>query len=293
MAQSPLQDVNQKQPRLKSSEQNALHKFASYNCLFTLSGIREKELQSQRGLFQPELRDVIARSAGIGPTGFTGTAFPDQEKGNRILNKVTNIRPKANQSYKGSRSILGRNHDIFFENVNITSVVGPNVERNLANFTKMEFELHEPYSITFIEKIRACAYNNGYLDYQAAPFLLTIEWKGFDEHGKPLTDEAKGLVRKIPIFITNVDFDVNEGGARYNVVAVPYPEMAFDDSYKFPRKVIAVNVNSVKQWTLDVKKGLSEQMTDEIKELVRTFPDEYEFDISLIQKFLGNGETVT
>ena len=78
----PELDINQKQPRLKSSEQNALHKFASYNCLFTLSGITERELQSQRNLFNSELRDVIARSAGIGPTGSTGTTFRDQEGGN-------------------------------------------------------------------------------------------------------------------------------------------------------------------------------------------------------------------
>ena len=295
MATYPSQDISSKTPRLKASEQNALHDFASYNCLFTLSGINETDLQSQQKLFDPHLKDVIARSAGIGINTFSGTAFPDQETfgaPDDTIGRQT-INPKASKSYNGSRSILSRNHDIFFENVNITSVVGPNVERNLANFTKMEFELHEPYSITFIEKIRACAYNNGYLDYQAAPFLLTIEWKGFDEHGKHLTEKSKGLVRKIPIFITRVDFDVNEGGARYNVVAVPYSEMAFDDSYKFPRKVIAVNVNSVKQWTIDVKKGLQEQMEDEIKELVRTFPDEYEFDISLIEKFLGNGETVT
>ena len=290
----PRLDINQKQPRLKSSEQNALHKFASYNCLFTLSGIREDELQSQKNLFNGELKDVIARSAGIGPTGFTATAFPDQvfEEGNSTFNEQE-IRPSPNKAYQGSRSILARQHDIFFENVNITSVVGPNVERNLANFTKMEFELHEPYSITFIEKIRACAYNNGYLDYQAAPFLLTIEWKGFDEHGKPLAEESNGLVRKIPIFITRVDFDVNEGGARYNVVAVPYSEMAFDDSYKYPRKVISVNVNSVNQWIIDVEQGLFEMMGDEIKEGVRTYPDVINFDISLIKKFLGNGETVT
>ena len=291
----PKQDLNEKTPRLKSSERNPLHDFASYNCLFTLSGINESDLKSQKRLFDPYLKDIIAKSAGIGgEPQFTGVAFPDDQPTDPTdtINRKT-ITPKPSKEYQGSRSILSRGHDIFFENVNITSVVGPNVERNLANFTKMEFELHEPYSITFIEKIRACAYNNGYLDYQAAPFLLTMEWKGFDEHGRPLKDVTKGLVRKIPIFITDVDFDVNEGGARYNVTAVPYSEMAFDDSYKFPRTIIPVNVLSIYQWIIDVKEGLAQQMRDEVGENVRTYPDEYEFDVSLIRKFIGKGEVVT
>ena len=286
----PKQDLNEKTPRLKSSERNPLHDFASYNCLFTLSGIIEPELQSQQRLFSAPLMNVIARSAGIGNQRRGAVVNPDDPPTKR----QEDIQKRLNDPrYAGSGSILDRNHDIFFENVNITSVVGPNVERNLANFTKMEFELHEPYSITFIEKIRACAFRMGYEDYQAAPFLLTIEWKGFDEHGRPLKDVTKGLERRIPIFITDVDFDVNEGGARYNVTAVPYPEMAFDDSYKYPRTIIPVNVLSIYQWIIDVKEGLAQQMRDEIDENVRTYADQYEFDVSLIRKFLGSGEVVT
>ena len=35
--------------------------------------------------------------------------------------------------------------------------VVPNAERNLANFTKMDFEMHEPFGMTLIEKIRGSA----------------------------------------------------------------------------------------------------------------------------------------
>ena len=262
MAIYPEQDVNKTQPRLKSDERNPLHDFASYNCLFTLSGLREDELQSQRKLFNPQIHDIIARSAGIGGFGenLGGTNQPGNVTENLFRGEATTIQPKIPDNYRGSFNILSRSHDIFFENVNITSTVGPNTERNLANFTKMEFELHEPYGVTFIEKIRAAAFNSGYEDYQAAPFLLTIEWKGFDDNGKPLLDKAKGLVRKVPIFITRVDFDVDQGGARYNIVAVPYSEMSFDDSYKYPRIVIPVSVDNLYTWINQVKAGLAEQM---------------------------------
>ncbi len=157
MATYPEQDVNRTQPRLQSDERNPLHDFASYNCLFTLSGISEDELQSQRRLFNPQLHDIIARSAGIGGFGenFAGTKQPGNQSEDISRGEDVTIRPKIPADYRGSYNILSRGHDIFFENVNITSTVGPNTERNLANFTKMEFELHEPYGVTFIEKIRA------------------------------------------------------------------------------------------------------------------------------------------
>ena len=295
MATYPEQDVNKTQPRLKSDERNPLHDFASYNCLFTLSGLREDELQSQRKLFNPQIHDIIARSAGIGGFGenLGGTNQPGNVTENLFRGEDTTIQPKIPANYRGSFNILSRSHDIFFENVNITSTVGPNTERNLANFTKMEFELHEPYGVTFIEKIRAAAFNSGYEDYQAAPFLLTIEWKGFDDNGKPLLDKAKGLVRKVPIFITRVDFDVDQGGARYNIVAVPYSEMSFDDSYKYPRTVIPVSVDNLYTWINQVKAGLAEQMKDEVIEGVRTYADEYDFDVSRIKEYIGNGQVKT
>ena len=296
MATYPEQDVNKTQPRLQSDERNPLHDFASYNCLFTLSGLNEEELQSQRRLFNPQLHDIIARSAGIGGIGenSVGTNQPTNQQEDIFRGEGTTIRPKIPADYKGSYNILSRGHDIFFENVNITSTVGPNTERNLANFTKMEFELHEPYGVTFIEKIRAAAFNNGYEDYQAAPFLLTIEWKGFDDNGKPLLDKAKGLVRKVPIFITRVDFDVDQGGARYNIVAVPYSEMAFDDSYKYPRTTIPVSVNNIYTWINQVKSRLNvDQMKNEIDEGVRKYPDVYDFDVSRIREYLKGGQVIT
>ena len=51
--------------------------------------------------------------------------------------------------YTDSIKILHYNHDLFIENVNMLSTISPNAERNMSNFTKMEFEIHEPFGITF------------------------------------------------------------------------------------------------------------------------------------------------
>ena len=264
-----------------SSLANPLHKYASYNALFSLSAITETEFQKGVYLTAP-LHDVIARTGGIGPDGFRSAyriGEIETEKsygpsGEKTLQKLRG----RNARYVDSISVLERNHDVFIENVNILSTIAPNTERNLANFTKMEFEIHEPYGITLIEKIRAATFNSGFLDYQDAPLLLTIEFKGFDENGKALTS-GMTETRKIPILIAKVDFDVNEGGARYSVVAVPYGDVGFDDRFKVLRTRVDLTAGAFSQWKNQFEKALNDQMDQEIEEKVRQYRDTYRLEV--------------
>ena len=272
---------------------NPLHKYATYNTLFTLSGVREDEIKSGNYLKNP-IRHIVARSGGIGPEGFTNTnpgsdIGVNEERLNTLSRSgafqqgggaglaVSNAL-RLEEQYSESVSVLKRNHDVFIENVNLLSVISPNSERNLANFTKMEFEIHEPYAITFIEKVRAATFLSGYLDYQDAPLLLTIEFKGFDENGRPLK-QYRGETRKVPILIVKVDFDVNEGGAKYLVTAVPYGDMAFDDRFKSVRTQGPINALTVRDFETQFMKLLDDQMEDEIKEKTRQYADKYRIEI--------------
>ena len=261
---------------------NVLHQYATYNTIFTLSGITERELQTRKFLTNP-VHDIIARTGGIGESDgkvttrdfniFEQTDIPTMDK--------IKERNEFYEQYQESIDILTRGHDLFIENVSMVSTVGPNAERNLGNFTKMEFEVHEPFGITFIEKVRACTAINGFLDYQDAPILLTIEFKGVDEQGRPYKQHStnKSHTRKIPILISRVDFDVNEGGAKYTVMAVPYTDLAYDDRYKYPRTGMPISGKDVYEWAINAEIVLAKQMQDEIKEQVRKYPDVYKFEV--------------
>ena len=262
-----------------NKEINPLHSAATVTTLFTLSGVRESELRDHSFLKNAP-HDIIARSGGIGNARITSPRETQTFTGPAGLRNFTDFTGR----YQDSISILKRSHDMFIENVNILSTVGPNAERNLANFTKMEFEVHEPYGITLIEKVRAATALNGFQDYQDAPLLLTIEFKGFDEQGRPLMfgtggSKVGGLTRKIPILIARVDFDVNEGGAKYNVIAVPYTDLGFDDRFKFPRTSLPIASNNATAWAEKVQEQLDVQMQQEIDEKKRQLKDTYIFKI--------------
>lgn len=271
---------------------NPLHRFATYNSLFTLSGITEKELRDGSYLTNP-VRNVVARSSGIGTERLdvdAGGVFGQQEQ--ELIRNTKGSGGGAGlardrisgyvDQFSDTLEVLRRNHDVFIENVNILSTISPNAERNLSNFTKMEFEIHEPYSITLIEKIRSATFLSGFLDYQDAPLLLTIEFRGFDENGKPLKNKLSE-VRKVPILIARVEFDVNEGGARYSVVAVPYSDVPFDDRFKVLRSRVDLTVKSgmhdYGRWKQKFEKAMDDQMKQEIEEGVRRYPDKYRIEV--------------
>ena len=254
---------------------NVLHKYASYNSLFTLSGINEGELENRSFLTNP-VHDVIARSAGIG--GDTNSRQRVYSNINAPNPNLIAERVQTNQDFAKSINILGDGRDIFFEDVEILSTVGPSEERGLADFAKMQFKLHEPFGISLIEKVRAATRINGYKDYMDAPILLTIEFKGFDENGISYKSGPKNFdhIRKIPILITRVEFDVNEGGAVYDVTAVRYQDLAFDDRFKFPRTTLNFNADSLEE----AGKAIEEQLLDAMKkerdqDKVRQVLDEY------------------
>ena len=261
-------------------EPNILHKFATYNTLFTLSGLREEELQDHSFLTNP-VHDVVARSGGIGgreganvsASPFSGTRFQGVYKDKIIRSEEK----QYDDFYKDSADILEKGRDIFFEEVNMISTVGPSEERGLADFVKMEFKLHEPFGISFVEKMRAAARLQGYKDHLDAPMLLTIEFKGFNELGIPM--DGQGTVRKIPVLITRVDLDVNEGGAIYDVTAVRINDIAFDDRFKFPRTVINFTANGLQDAGEKLVSKLKKQIEVEKKELkVREVEDEYKIE---------------
>ena len=255
---------------------NILHDFASYTTIFTLSGLSETELRNWKFLNSAP-HDIIARSGGIADANVSNKTFLDtQGQDPEYDATITQRENDFNERYQDSIHILQQGHDIFFEDVNIISTASPNSERNLGQFTKMTFKLHEPFGITLIEKIRAATALNGFTDYQDAPLLLTIEFRGQNELGQMFKVAS---VRKIPILITRVAMEINEGGAIYDCTAVFHGDLAYDDRYKYPRTDIPVAARDARDWARQVEATLKKQMQDEIEEKKREFADEYKFII--------------
>ena len=217
------------------SDPNILNDFASYNALFTLSALTAGEAKDSRLIATRKAHDVIARSAGIGPSSATETNSYD-EAGvdigpiNEILNKAGNKKLKA--AVKESQKTLAQNRDIFIRNVTLNALPSLNSRRRLTSVTTITMELVEPAGITLLERIRGAAVNSGNLDHIDAPFLLTVEFKGFDELGRVASQEkANAMKRFVPIKIIDMQLDITAAGTVYSLKAIPWGEFGLVDTY--------------------------------------------------------------
>ena len=209
------------------SDPNMLFEFASYNTLFTLSGLGKKDLENTTTLLNSKPHDIIVRSSGIGP---------NENQDRTDLNSDNKKIVESNERLKGaaekSRNVLSQNRDMYIRSVTMNSVPGLNEKRRLTSVTDITMEIVEPYGITLLERIRGAALNNNYLDHLDAPFLLTVEFRGFDELSRVINQFGKDATKRvIPIKIIDMQMDVNQGGTIYTVKAIPYNEFGFVNTY--------------------------------------------------------------
>ena len=262
---------------------NVLHKFASYNTIFTLSALSTREIRNPKQFFNGAPHDIIARSGGIGAAANTNNRPPGErerftEDTKETIRKSAALRDALNRS----TTEFYKNNDLYFKNVEMTSIPGLNEKRRLTSVTNIMMELVEPSGLTLLEKVKAAAANNGFLDHLDAPYLLTVEFKGFDEQGREIKENTDFIKRVIPIKLITMDIDVNQGGSYYNIKAIPYNEFALTNNFMYPRTsgTLASTNRTFKDAVQDLQNILNEQNQDEQVKGYNQFPDRYDISIS-------------
>jgi len=286
--------VNDKSSKKDSVEPNVLGKYASYNYIWTLSALSREELQDPRNVGK-RIHDVIAKSSGIGLDGAFRNFNEDINslyKGNAdaatTITKEQGIKIKSQA--KNADKILRRGHDIFFEKVTMTAVHRPNEQRKMMNFTKLDIEMHEPYGVTLFEKLRAAAFNNNFRDHIDAPYLLTLEFRGYDNLGRPIGNVI--TTRYLPIKITNAEMEIDAGGTRYSLIAVPWTEFAMTDRFLYTRgqssvvgdAAAKVGIGTKTNFTLSgalalLAEGINKQQEIERDRRLRVLEDKYVIEV--------------
>ena len=219
------------------SDPNPLEKFASYNVLFTLSALGKADLEDTKFLNGPA-HDIIIKSSGISGANDnrTGTGLNADNKRTLYGNLHTDGNKDLANALDNARKTFAKDRDMYFQSVDMTAIPGPNEQRRLTSVTQINMTIVEPAGITLFERLRAAAANNNYLDHIDAPYLLTVEFVGFDANGKATTaKEGEFMKRLIPVKLTNVQLEMNQGGATYALQAIPYNEFALVNRFNFPR----------------------------------------------------------
>jgi hypothetical protein len=180
---------------------NPLEQFASYNYIFTLGCLSDDELNFPDFTYRRRDPNVVILRSGGGPTPGSATAYDTNGK-----------------------------TEYFIDDVEIETIVAGNENTRSTNATSLSFNVTEPYSMgLFLQSLQVAAKRaRGPLsNYIEAPYLLTVEFKGYDDAGNFI--HASNLRRMFPLKFVDIQFEVTEGGSQYAVQAIPYQEIALTD----------------------------------------------------------------
>ena len=202
-------------------EINPLHRFSSFNYLFTLSALPHEQtgfVPGNSSFVETASNDfVILKSSGKTTSGITKTFDTSQKS--------------VIEEYNKNNSGI---FDFFINNVEIETIMGFSKNTNLAMGTKIRFDVFEPYSFDgFREALYFTAKAAGNESYLSAPFILKIEFKGYLDNEKGIfTNQAVNIgntTRYFVIKFTKMEISSNENGTTYKCSAIPLSELAYGD----------------------------------------------------------------
>jgi len=183
---------------------NVLSKYSSYSCVITLGVLDDNEIADPNGTYRRNgVKRVIARSGGTGDQQIK-TVYEEQ---------------------------LGITAEYFIDDLEIASTLVPNTATRQTNASFVNFVIKEPYSMgllleTLAESVRD-ATGGETVAYTSVPFILSVEFMGYDDNGNILS--IPDTTRYFPINLAQLDFNVSGAGSEYNITGTPWQDQAFLD----------------------------------------------------------------
>ena len=262
-------DKTVKRPIRENIVPNPLFKFASYTTIFTLSALTQGELENPDLFLKNAPHDIIVRSGGIGDPRPTDNLSAE--------NQGTIKSDLGQQALREARENLKRGRDLYFNKVEMNSVPSLNEQRKMTSVTMIDITITEPLGISLLDKMRGAAANCNYLDHISAPYMLSMEFRGFDELGNLVSTKDQTLTRRIPVKITNMELDVNQGSTVYTLKAIPYNEHGFLNHHVYLRTAGIIKKGNTMQETMDsLAELMNKQADDDVKQKLCELADRYE-----------------
>jgi hypothetical protein len=228
-------------------QSNILDNFSSFNCIFTLSCLTEKQVNlpdSPDSYKAGNLGRILLSAGGGVPSNRVSTAY------------TSHYNPEGKFEY-------------YIDNVNIELIMSYNKRSKGTNMTDITFDVFEPYSMgTFLQSLQLAAKEQGFDNYLEAPLLLTIKFIGRDDNGE-VVQLDDSLDRHLPIYLLDSNLTVNSAGCVYNITARPWNERAFADNYNLLKEDMNISGETVQQILQSGENSLQKHLNARLEEMAK------------------------
>ena len=121
--------------------------------------------------------------------------------------------------------------DFYFDNFNMTTVIGTNANSRNTNAIEFAFTLLEPYGMTLINRLLDQSNDpvmqcDNYLDMI---YLLQVDFFASNDAGE-IVGAVPNTTKRFPIKITQMNIKAGVSGSEYQIQAVPYNHSAYDQT---------------------------------------------------------------
>jgi len=237
---------------------NPLHDFATFNYVWTLSAMYPGEVNDPKNYKGGTGKLPIVSSSGLGNRKTVTTLAEDE---------------------------IGSNVEYYIDDVNISVKIVPSPMSPTSNIETISFKIVEPYSLgLFLQTMAIASRKAGFTNYYTAPYLLTLQFKGFKDDGSYDTVGTKHFVIKLEVSTMTA----NEGGSIHEFNCIPWNHQALGDLALNVKTEVNITGSTVAEVLSSGPRGLSTILnTREINNAAvgwRNDYDEYQilfpFDIS-------------
>ena len=118
--------------------------------------------------------------------------------------------------------------DFYFDNLQMTTVIGLNSRSKATNAIDLSFTVIEPYGMSLLDRIMAAADQIKAPNFKAMPYLLEVDFYGYDDNGNVL--KLSEQRKRFPIQIIELKIKMNTKGAEYAIKAIPWNHQALSQS---------------------------------------------------------------
>jgi hypothetical protein len=133
----------------------------------------------------------------------------------------------ANNSEKAAQF----DEDFYFEDLNLSTIIGLNARSRETNAIDLTFTIFEPNGCTLIDRLIALTNKiagAGTDNYLVMPYILQIDFLGYNAEGTPVI--IPKVTKIIPLTLIEMKIKPDVAGTRYTVRAVPYSHLAFTNT---------------------------------------------------------------
>lgn len=216
--------------------------------------------------------DYIISMGCLTPADFN---FPDTSY---LAGKLPPLIFKGGSASPGNRvTTKAGKFDFFCSELVITGQYGFEKSTGNTNSTNLDFTIIEPYSMgQFMIALQTAAYQAGYKNFNEAPYLLMVEFRGQDQTGN--FKAIQNTKKYIPFNFNTMSVKVSNGGSVYTCKGVPVNGQSLADSVRNLKSDITIKGRTVQEILQtgenSLQAALNARQTQQKNQKLVTIPDE-------------------